>query len=130
MRHIVPAYLHLTLSLFNAFFIFQILLGFLFGWYATEQWIIVLGNFVLIFTGVIAIERKHADHFSPGEATIYQFIFFILGMASAVGLLILLIAEPKAFMNFMPFEFFVLAFMVAFYFFVTRFIFPHKRLRL
>lgn len=126
MKYTPAAYFHLALVTFNTFFVFQMLLSLLTQWFAAEQWALTIGNFVLIIFGFLSLKRKTAEHFAKDEATIYQFLFFTLFAASGIGIAVLLISNPITFLIFMPFEFFIMLFFIAYYFLLTRYILPHK----
>lgn len=126
MRYTFISYMFLVLVLFNSLFVLQTQNDFLPLLLSAGQWILIVGNFVLLFVSFFTVERKEAKHFSYHEATIFQLLFFILMIATAVMLLLLLLQAPLSFMIFMPFEFFIIAFYVGFYFLLTRYIFPLK----
>lgn len=120
-------YLALALIFFNALLLLQLVMG----WYPTfasaEQWILILGNFLLLATALFTINRKKPKHFSSSELSLFQLLFFIILSTHAVLLLILLIAKPILFIIYAPFEFFLIAFYIGYYFLLTRHVFPIKR---
>lgn len=126
MRITFLTYFFLTLVLFNALFLFQTQTEFSAMLLDYGQWLLIAGNFILLITALFSVDRKERKHFSYHDATVFQLLFFILMICSSVMLLLLLLREPIYFMIFMPFEFFLIAFYVGFYFLLTRHIFPLK----
>ena len=126
MRYSFLIYMFLVLVLFNALFVLQTQYEFFPLLLSAGQWVLIAGNFILLFTSFLTIDRKEPHHFSYHEATVFQLLYFILMIATAVMMLILLLQAPIYFMIFMPFEFFIISFYVGYYFLVTRYILPLK----
>jgi|GEM_PF-4413201 len=127
MKKTFLAYFFLVLILCNVIFLFQAQISF-FPLVLTSafQWILIAGNFILLFVAFFSIDRKGQKHFSYHDATVFQLLYFILLIATAVMLLLLMLQQPIYFMIFMPFEFFLVGFYVGFYFLLTRYVFPLK----
>lgn len=121
------SYAFLALCLFNCIFIMQIFFRVYLPSLTAEQWILVLANGVLFILSLFVIERKEPRHHSKDELTMFQFLFALLLCITIIFLLLLLILEPIAFMIFMPFEFFVVAFYIGIYFLLSRHILPTKK---
>jgi len=126
MKHSFLSYLFLALVLFNALFVLQTQNEFLPLLLSAGQWVLISGNFVLLVASFFVVDRKEPRHFSYHEATIFQLLYFILMIATAVMMLLLLLRAPIHFMIFMPFEFFIISFFVGYYFLITRYILPLK----
>lgn len=88
------------------------------------QWILVIANVLMLIIGSSVILRKHPKHFSQKQVTTFQVVFFVLFALSFALLIVLLAVQPIFFMVFMPFEFFILAFYIGWYFFLARHILP------
>ena len=88
------------------------------------QWILVSTNIILLCIGVSLIHRKKPKHFTHGQVTTFQCIFFILYALTIALLCMLILAHPIQFMIVMPFEFFMLAFYMGWYFFLARHVLP------
>jgi hypothetical protein len=124
MKHSVIATTFLALVFFNILFLLLIFLNFFPSIANVAQWVLAIANFILLTVGITFVERKSPEHHSPHELTIFQMLFSICITATIVILLLMLIMQPIPFLIFMPFEFFLLAFYMGFYFFLTRHIFP------
>ncbi|PIS41932.1 MAG: hypothetical protein COT25_00425 [Candidatus Kerfeldbacteria bacterium CG08_land_8_20_14_0_20_42_7] len=126
MRITFLTYFFLTLVLCNSLFLFQTQTKFFSALLDYGQWLLIAGNFILLITALFSVDRKNQKHFSYHDATVFQLLFFIMMICSSVMLLLLLLREPIYFMIFMPFEFFLVAFYIGFYFLLTRHVFPLK----
>jgi len=126
MKHGFLMYLFLTLTLFNALFLMQLLFGYLPMLTLAEQWVVVGLIFFLLIFGIINIERKKGIHFSRHELSLFQILFFLFLTIHGALLLLLLVIKPIVFLIFMPFEFFVIAYLVGYYFLLVRHIIPHN----
>lgn len=123
----VASYAFLTLAFLNSLFILQIFFRLSLRALTAEQWVLVIGNILLFCLSLATIERKEPLHHSRNELTLFQFLFSLNLIISLFFLVVLLLQYPTAFMIFMPFEFFVLAFYVGIYFLLSRHILPTRK---
>lgn len=113
-----------VLLLCNLVFIGAILMNAPVALVTALQWVLVIANVLMLIIGTSIISRKHPKHFSQKQMTTFQVMFFILFALSFALLIVLLVVQPIFFMVFMPFEFFILAFYVGWYFFLARHVLP------